>query len=184
MQLLKLLFLVLAASLAAGSEATAAANVSTSSPGSTTPLTSAQTSQATTFSSETTTLVTTSAPVGTSTAAPVTSSTGTPSTLAPTTSVPTPAPTFAPHAGMSHLSFYLLCGIVAATYYAILIISARAVGEGTATLMKPLTMLSRLASGLADCLQDVLRRRRGIRQYQALEFEDDEANAPTDGAVN
>jgi hypothetical protein len=84
---------------------------------------------------------------------------------------------------MSHVSFYALCSLVAACYYAILIISAKAVGEGTAALTMPLTMVIRLAKGLADCLSDAVKRRRG-RQYEPLEFEDDEGNAPADGAVN
>jgi hypothetical protein len=84
---------------------------------------------------------------------------------------------------MSHFAFTVLCVLVGLCYYAVLIISAKAVGEETSALLMPLAIIPKLWRSFVGCAADAVTRRRG-RQYQALEFEDEDANAPAEGAVN
>jgi hypothetical protein len=74
---------------------------------------------------------------------------------------------------MSHVSFAVLVAIVGICYYSVLVISAKAVGEGTGTLLMPLTLLVTHAKSLRDCVASAATRRRG-RRYVSLDMNSDD----------
>lgn len=76
------------------------------------------------------------------------------------------------HQLLSGFQFFLLCLVVAASYYVALFISARAVGESTASLGAPFAVILKLFADVGNTILKKLNRRRNNTQVGAASYEE------------